>query len=118
MQGGHLRAGAVMGTGSGKTASNKQASAIADQDFLRDEDEEIKYETISHECAMGVQSARLGKELSQAQLAKLVNEKTSTIVDIENGTAKYVPDVINRIEKALGVKINRGRGKNKKPKKK
>ena len=38
------------------------------------------------------------------------------IHDIENGTARYIPDQINRIEKVLGVQIPRGR-KNKKKKK-
>ncbi len=64
---------------------------------------------MSHECALGVQNGRLAKEWTQAQLAKAVNEKTSTIIDIEAGHAKYVPDTINRIEKVLGVKIPRGR---------
>ena len=64
-----------------------------------------------------MQAARLAKDWSQAELAKKVNEKTGTIVEIENGTALYHPDVINRIEKALGVQIPRGR-KSKKPKKK
>lgn len=117
--GGHFRAGAVAAVGSGKTAVSHHASAVADQDFLRDENEEIKYETVSHECAIAIQSARLQKEMTQAQLAKAVNEKTSTIVELENGTAKYVPDTINRIEKVLGVKIPRGRaGKKSKAKKK
>jgi putative transcription factor len=71
---------------------------------------------VSHDCAVAVQKARLAKELTQAQLAKLVNEKQSVINDIENGTAHYEAGVINRIEQALGVKIPRGR-KNKKKKK-
>jgi putative transcription factor len=88
---------------------SKGASAVADADYLRDSDEEIKFEKVSHECAQGVQAARLAKEMTQAQLAKAVNEKPSTIVDIEAGTARYNADTINRIEKVLGVKINRGR---------
>ena len=56
-----------------------------------------------------MQAARIAKEWTQAQLAKAVNEKPSTIHDIENGTAKYSGETINRIEKALGVKIPRGR---------
>ncbi len=120
-QGGSLRAGPVKqfggASGAGKTAVNKQASAIADYDFIRDENEEIKFETISHECAQAIQAARLAKEMSQAQLAKAINEKTGLVVDIEHGTAPYNADVINRIEKVLGVKIPRGRGKKKGPKK-
>ena len=115
--GNHLRAGPVKQTGAAHVSqsTNKQASAIADFDYLRDDDgEEIKYEKISLDCAKAVQKARLEKELTQAQLAKAVNEKTGTIVDIESGEAAYNPDVINRIEKALGVKIPRGRGGQKK----
>ena len=47
----------------------------------------------------------------------MINEKAGVIHDIENGTARYIPDQINRIEKALNVQIPRGR-KNKKKKKK
>ena len=114
---GHLMAGAVQKTGMGKASISNQASNIADYDYLRDGDEEIKYETISHDCAAAVQAARMAKDISQVELAKLVNEKPGTINEIENGTAKYNADVINRIERVLGVKIPRGR-KAKKPAKK
>ncbi len=87
---------------------------MADDDFS--DDEEIKYETVKHECSHAVQQARLDAELSQAQLAKKINEKTGVVVDIENGHARYDAFVINKIEKALGVKIPRGR-KSKKQKK-
>jgi ribosome-binding protein aMBF1 (putative translation factor) len=50
-------------------------------------------------------------------LAKAVNEKAGVIHDIENGTAHYDADVINRIEKILGVQIPRGRKNKKKAKK-
>ena len=100
-----------------KTAVNKQATNIAEYDFIKDENEEIKFETITHECTAAIQQARLKKKWSQAQLAKAINEKTGQVVDLENGTASYDPDLINRIEKALGVQIPRGRGKKHKKKK-
>ena len=109
VSGGHLRAGAIQSKGTGKASVSNAASTIADQDYLRDEDEEIKYELVAHQVSLAVQTARLAKEWSQAQLAKAVNEKTGTIVEIESGTAKYNADTINRIEKVLGVKIPRGR---------
>ena len=56
----------------------------------------------------------MAKNLTQTQLAKAVNVKTSEIVDIENGTAKYSAGLISAIEKACGAKIDRGRGKKKK----
>ena len=107
--GGGLRAGPVKGVGQSKPAVNKQAQNIADFDYLRDEDEEIKYETISHDCGAAVQRARLAKEMTQAQLAKAINEKPGVIHDIENGTAAYDANIINSIEQVLGVKIPRGR---------
>ncbi len=105
--------------GPAKVATNKQASAIADFDPLARDDgnEEIKYEMVSRDCARAVQDARVKKDWTQGQLAKAINEKAGLIVDIESGVAPYNPDVINRIEKALGVQIPRGRGNKKKKKK-
>ena len=53
----------------------------------------------------------MAAEMTQTNLAKKVNEKTSTIVDVENGTARYNADLINRIERALNTRIDRGRKK-------
>ena len=114
VSGGHLKAGAVMGSaqgGKGKKPAEHHASVVADADYLRDEDEEIKYEVVSHEVSMAVQNARIAKDWTQAQLAKKVNEKPSAIHDLENGTGKYNADLVNRIERVLGVKIPRVRNK-------
>ena len=93
------------GTGGGKFTSSNAASAIANYDPSAniDSDEEIKYEQVSHDCAVAVANARMAKKLTQAQLAKAVNEKPGVIVEIENGTGPYEADIINRIEKVLGV---------------
>ena len=69
----------------------------------------MKFETVSHTCSMSVKEARTNANMTQAQLATKVNEKVSSIHDVENGTARYSADLINRIERALNVKINRGR---------
>ena len=98
--------------GGAKMEQVNQAQAIADYDFGVDEEQkEIKFETVSHKCAVSVANARLAADMSQSQLAAKVNEKPSAIVDIENGTARYNADLINRIERALGKKIDRGRRK-------
>jgi len=55
--GGSLKAGAVKNVvtiGGPKSSGIHSASAVADADYLRDEDEEIKYETVSHDCAIAV----------------------------------------------------------------
>ena len=97
---------------------NTQATNIADYDFGIDNEyqEEDHYELGSHTCAQSVSEARLKSGLTQNQLAQKVGEKNSTIVDIENASARYDPNIINAIEKALGCKIARGRKKNKKKK--
>ena len=100
------------------TLNVNQASAIADYDFGVDEDSEIgpkDVEMISHTCAMSVKNARINADLTQAQLAKKINEKTSVITEVESGTCKYNAQLINRIEKAMtGCRIDRGRKKKRK----
>ena len=92
------------------------AQAVANWEGNPD-DTEIKYETVSHVCAQAIQKARLEKNLTQAQLAKQVNEKPAVIVEMESGKARYDAGVINRIEQVLGVQIPRGRKKKKSGKK-
>ena len=69
-----------------------QASAIADFDYHIDDDryDEPKFETVSHVCAQAVSEARTAAKMTQEKLAHAVGLKTSVVVDIENGTAKYV----------------------------
>ena len=102
--------------GSGAYGGNKNeyevvnhASTVADYDFGIDNNEETKYELVSHVCSAAVAQARMDAKLTQAQLAIKVNEKTATIVELENGSCRYSADLINRIENALKIKIPRGR---------
>uniref|UniRef100_A0A7S3MXX3 HTH cro/C1-type domain-containing protein n=1 Tax=Strombidium inclinatum TaxID=197538 RepID=A0A7S3MXX3_9SPIT len=95
-------------------SNDNAATHIAEFDYYVDDDKftnEIKYETVSHECAQAVQEARLAAKMTQEKLAHTIGQKTSIIHDIENGSAKYNANVINDIERALSVKIPRGRKK-------
>lgn len=94
-----------------KDYSNKGASAVAEYDFGIDREETFKWEKVSNKCAKAVSAARQAKNMTQGQLATKVNEKIHTIVDVENATAKYNADLINRIEKALQTQIPRHRKK-------
>ena len=69
---------------------------------------------ISHTCAMSVKNARIQAQMTQAQLAKKINEKTSVINEVEMGNYKYSAELINRIERATNAKIDRGRKKKRK----
>ena len=55
--------------------------------------------------------ARLAANMTQSDLAKKIGEKTSVVVDIENSAAAYDANQIANIERALNVKIPRGRKK-------
>ena len=109
LQGRYGGAGAYGGGGAANAETNNHAQAVTDYDFGVDEDEEIKYEIVSHTCAQSVKNARMDAAMTQTALAILVNEKPQTIIDVENGTARYNADLINRIERALNARIDRGR---------
>ena len=64
--------------------------------------------TVSLSMAQAVQKARLGKGMTQKQLAKAINEKPANVVNYESGTLKIPNASAGRIEQALGVKL-RGR---------
>ncbi|PSR88864.1 hypothetical protein EW026_g3344 [Hermanssonia centrifuga] len=52
-----------------------------------------------------IQTARMEKELSQKDLAQKVNEKPSVIQDYESGRAIPNPQILSKLERALGVKL-------------
>ena len=45
------------------------------------------------------------KQLSQKDLAQKVNEKPSVIQDYESGRAIPNPQILSKLERALGVKL-------------
>lgn len=90
--------------GGQKYETVNHASTVAEYDFGVDEEpREIKYELYSHVCSSAVANARMAAQLTQAQLATKVNEKTATIVELENGSGRYDASLVNRIEQALRV---------------
>ena len=84
-----------------KKYNNNQASGLADfyDEVEANYDEEAKVECVSHTCAQAVSEARMAKNMTQAQLANRIGEKTSVVVDIENATGPYNAAIINSIEK-------------------
>lgn len=99
----------------GTFKTSNAASHIADvvDDYGDEEFYEANpnIELVSNICAQGVAEARLAAKLTQVDLAKKIGEKTSVVVDIENATAPYNAQQITNIERALNVKIPRGRKK-------
>jgi len=52
-----------------------------------------------------MQTARLDLSLSQKDIAQKVNEKQSVIQDYESGKAVPNPQILGKLERALGVKL-------------
>jgi len=52
-----------------------------------------------------MQTARLELKLSQKDLAATVNEKVSVLQDYESGKATPNPQILGKLERALGVKL-------------
>mmetsp|Transcript_24215 Transcript_24215/g.67975 ORF Transcript_24215/g.67975 Transcript_24215/m.67975 type:complete len:149 (+) Transcript_24215:63-509(+) len=109
-----LRQGVAVET-SKKTAGgcNKSGSvsvAAAEPSAARKLDEQteaFRHETVSHDFKMALQQARLAKKLSQGQLATQVNEKSRVIHEYEAGKAIPNGAVINKLNRALGVRLPR-----------
>ena len=68
--------------------------------------EEIgKIEHTSLELRKQIQSARIARKLSQAQLAQQINEKPNIIQAYESGKTTPSPQVLQKLRKILGVKL-------------
>ena len=54
-----------------------------------------------------IQNGRTAKKLTQKQLATMLNEKPQVIQQYENGQAIPNPQIINKLQRTLGVKLTR-----------
>ena len=62
---------------------------------------------VDRSLSQAIQQARLGKKMTQKQLATLMNEKPQVIAEYESGKAIPNPALIAKIERSLGVKLPR-----------
>ncbi|KAG6832726.1 hypothetical protein H0H92_012298 [Tricholoma furcatifolium] len=60
---------------------------------------------ISASVGRAIQDGRMALKLSQKDIAQKVNEKPSIIQDYESGKAVPNPQVLGKLERALGVKL-------------
>lgn len=52
-----------------------------------------------------MQTARMELKLSQKDIAQKINEKPSVLQDYESGKAVPSPQILGKLERALGVKL-------------
>mmetsp|Transcript_7541 Transcript_7541/g.11924 ORF Transcript_7541/g.11924 Transcript_7541/m.11924 type:complete len:146 (-) Transcript_7541:296-733(-) len=77
---------------------------------LDENTETFRHNTISHDFKLSLQQARLAKKMSQAALATAINEKGSVINDYEAGKAIPNGAIIQKLNKALGVRLPKAAG--------
>ncbi|KAJ9688471.1 hypothetical protein PVL29_014236 [Vitis rotundifolia] len=85
--------------------SNKKAAPIMNTRKLDEGTEPAALDRVSVDVKQLIQKARLEKKMSQAELAKLINERPQVVQEYENGKAVPNQAVLAKMEKVLGVKL-------------
>lgn len=70
---------------------------------IDDDHETLKVKLIDPHVSAAIQRARQAKGWTQTDLARNVSERQSTVTEYENGKAQPNEQVLQRMEKALGV---------------
>ncbi|XP_010249785.1 PREDICTED: multiprotein-bridging factor 1c [Nelumbo nucifera] len=101
-----LRSGAAVQTVKKFDAgSNKKPATVVNARKLDEGTEPAALDKVSTEVRQAIQKARLAKKMSQAELAKLINERTLVVQEYENGKAVPNQAVLAKMEKVLKVKL-------------
>lgn len=85
--------------------SNKKTAPVVNARKLDESNDPGTLERVPGEVRQLIQKARLEKKMSQAELAKLINERPQVVQEYENGKAVPNQAVLAKMEKALGVKL-------------
>ncbi|KAM2407377.1 hypothetical protein ACFX1X_026572 [Malus domestica] len=91
--------------------SNKKAAPVVSVKKLDEAAEPAALERVSTEVRQAIQKARLEKNMSQAELAKRMNERQQVVQEYENGKAVPNQAVLAKMERVLGVKLRGKVGK-------
>merc|ERR1712138_157789 len=90
-----------IGGGGNKAAHSQCSNAVK----LDENAETFRHDTVSHDFKMSLQQARLAKKMTQTALATAINEKGSVINEYESGKAIPNGAIINKLNRALGVRL-------------
>ncbi|KAJ0960383.1 hypothetical protein J5N97_001800 [Dioscorea zingiberensis] len=105
-----LRAGAAVEAVKKHDAGSKSSTSgpVMYARKLDEQTEPAGFEKVAPEVRAAIQKARLAKKMSQAELAKLINERAQVVQEYESGKAVPNQAVLAKMEKVLDVKL-RGR---------
>ena len=91
---------------------NKSAHAAGVGGSLRkleESSEEFKHETVDRSLSKAISQARLLKKMTQKELATAINERPQIIQQYESGAAIPNPQILVKLDKALGIHLPRGK---------
>ena len=92
--------------GAGENSAGPTGSALRKLDESTDE---YKHATVDRSLSVAISQARQAKKLSQKDLAKAINEPASIIQQYEAGSAIPNPQILSKLDRALGVHLPRAR---------
>ncbi|PXF40311.1 Multiprotein-bridging factor 1b [Gracilariopsis chorda] len=100
--------------GAGGTPTEKKFAAgsnakrgDANMAKLDADNENLSHKRVGLTLGKAIQKARAEKKMTQADLAKAINEKPAVVNQYENGKALPNGQIIVKIERALGTKLPR-----------
>jgi putative transcription factor len=74
---------------------------------LEESTEEFKHNTVNQTLSKAISQARIAKKLTQKELATAINEKPQIIQEYESGKAIPNPQILNKLDRALGIHLPR-----------
>lgn len=74
---------------------------------LEESTEEFKHQTVDKELSKAISQARLAKKMTQKDLATAINERPQIIQEYESGKAIPSPQILSKLDKALGIHLPR-----------
>jgi putative transcription factor len=84
---------------------NKQHEAAKNVTKLDRETEELHHETVGLDIGRLIQQGRQAKGMTQKDLATKICEKQQIVNEYESGKAIPNQNIINKMERALGIKL-------------
>ncbi|CRH00154.1 multiprotein bridging factor type 1, putative [Plasmodium relictum] len=89
----------------GKNKSSKGNLIIENKAKIEQENENFKIDRVTPTFSRALQQARMNKKLTQAQLARLINESETVIKEYENGKAIPNNVIIQKLNRVLGINL-------------
>ena len=86
---------------------SKKTNKEKNNQILENATEATAIKKITQNMSQQIIQGRMAKKMKRSQLAQAICEKESVVADYENGKAIVNQQILNKIGKALGIKIKK-----------